>query len=76
MSEFEEAKARKEGFVTPLQLATNLAAACETGAVESIVYIVKRTDGELIVGNSAGSTLEFLGMSEIIKQEMLDKMRA
>lgn len=75
MSEFEEARAKREGKITPHQLTNNLAEACKEDDIEFVIYVTREKSGIVNVGWSAGNTTEAIGLLEVAKQDIIDSMR-
>ena len=72
MNELSEYKAKKQGKVTPTELAKNLYEACKRGEVKDLVFVTTDDKGEASVGWSEGNYYKFAGMMEAGKITLLD----
>lgn len=73
--DFTEKKAESEGKVTPRSLIQNLMSTIEQGEIESVVFVAKKTNGEIGTGHTQGGCLEILGMLRCGEEDILNTMR-
>ena len=75
MIEINEYRNKKEGKVTVGQLIEGLSERVDHSEIESLVYVVKLKDGEILTAHSHGDSLGYIGLLEIGKIQILDSMR-
>lgn len=73
--DLKEAKARKNGEITPTYLTENLALAAKEGRIEKIVYFSIDDDGVIRGGWSKMTTTELMGLIEIGKQQVIENIK-
>lgn len=74
VKDFKELKAAKNGEVTPKALINNLNRAIEEGQIESVVYVVRLSDGEIRTGYSNVNQTEVVGLLECGKMNVFNDM--
>lgn len=72
--DFHEKKAVFEGKVTPRTVIENLMQAIDEGMVESIVFVAKQPDGQVVTGWSNESCLHHLGLLKCGEAQVLKEM--
>lgn len=73
VEDINEARSRKNGQVTPNSLTEGLVEWVDSGDVETLIYVVKTKDGEILTGYSQAANTEYVGMLEIAKLEIIEK---
>ena len=71
MSEFEEKKAAKNGILTASSLVQRVAGEVAKGRVEGLLVVWMDPDGQIFVGYSYGVPLQYMGMIEVAKNDLL-----
>lgn len=73
-NELKEFKAKKEGFVTALQLADELAEVAKRGISEKIVIVYHDKDDKISVSATTMNAKEIIGQLECGKRLVFDDM--
>lgn len=72
VEDLNEARLRKNGQVSPRLLTEDLNEWIEREDIETLILVVKDKDGEIITAFSKAENVEYVGMLEIAKLEIIE----